>query len=229
MQDYHRFCSELQDNFGPLDPKGSAESELENLSMKDNQHISKYIVNFNRLAKQTGWDTVALRHSFYRGLPDRIKDQISQVGKPSDLLSMKTLAQSIDARYWERKAETTRDSGRNSAPSASKSPSNKSSSNNSYSKKFEKKTNSPSSGSPGTGNSTPKNPPAYADKLGKDGKLKPAERQRRIDNKLCMICGEQGHMARTCPKAKNNNSTPQTSGRAAATTNSETPAKESEK
>ena len=37
-------------------------------------------------------------------------------------------------------------------------------------------------------------------KLGKDGKLTPAERQRRMDNNLCMFCGSPGHMVKDCPK-----------------------------
>jgi Retrotransposon gag protein len=99
LDNYAKFCQELKTNFGPADPVGSAESELENLQMKDGQKIAKYVVTFNRLATQVRWGDNALRHSFYRGLPDRIKDQVAQVGKPDNLLGLKTLAQSIDARY----------------------------------------------------------------------------------------------------------------------------------
>ena len=53
--------------------------------MKPNQHIAKYLVEFNRLATITGWDNRALRHQFYRGLPACIKDEVSQVGKPITL------------------------------------------------------------------------------------------------------------------------------------------------
>jgi len=42
--------------------------------------------------------------------------------------------------------------------------------------------------------------PELQGKLGKDGKLTAEERQRRIDNKLCLFCGGTGHMARDCPK-----------------------------
>ena len=37
-------------------------------------------------------------------------------------------------------------------------------------------------------------------KLGKDGKLTPQERQRRMDNSLCLFCGKTGHIAKECPK-----------------------------
>jgi len=40
------------------------------------------------------------------------------------------------------------------------------------------------------------------DKLGKDGKLTPQERQHCFDNKLCLVCGQGGHITTACPKAK---------------------------
>ena len=52
MDSYHQFVSELQANFGPHDPVGDAEHQLDNLSMKEGQKINKYIVEFNRLAGQ---------------------------------------------------------------------------------------------------------------------------------------------------------------------------------
>ena len=38
-------------------------------------------------------------------------------------------------------------------------------------------------------------------KLKKDGKLLPEERQRRIDQGLCLLCDAKGHMVKDCPKA----------------------------
>jgi len=37
-------------------------------------------------------------------------------------------------------------------------------------------------------------------KLGKNGKLTPAERIRRFANNLCLFCGGVGHIAKECPK-----------------------------
>ncbi|KIK77766.1 hypothetical protein PAXRUDRAFT_70378, partial [Paxillus rubicundulus Ve08.2h10] len=83
MDDNWEFVFELQTNFRPHDPIGDAEHQLDHLSMhhmKDGQHINKYIIDFNHLATQVqGYGKGALRHHFYDGLPDRIKDKISQV------------------------------------------------------------------------------------------------------------------------------------------------------
>src|SRR6266581_4703462 len=116
MDDYPEFVQELKSNFGPHDPVGDAEHRLSNLSMKDNQQIAKYIVEFNCYASQVqGYGEGALHHYFYNRLPDRIKDQIANVGKPTHLHSLHLLAQDIDACYWECKAEVSRQT-RPSAP-----------------------------------------------------------------------------------------------------------------
>src|SRR6266581_4192976 len=66
MDDYPEFVQELKSNFGPHDPVGNAEHWLSNLSMKDNQQIVKYIVEFNRYTLQVqGYREDALHHYFY--------------------------------------------------------------------------------------------------------------------------------------------------------------------
>src|SRR3979490_78748 len=43
IDDYPEFVSELKDNFGPHDPVGKAEADLETLRMRDNQREIKYM------------------------------------------------------------------------------------------------------------------------------------------------------------------------------------------
>ena len=50
LSSYSEFVLELRANFGPYDPIGDTESELECLHMKDNQRITKYLVDFSHLA-----------------------------------------------------------------------------------------------------------------------------------------------------------------------------------
>jgi hypothetical protein len=194
--------------------------------MQDNQHIVKYNVEFNRLAIRTGWDDSVLRHRYYTGLAERIKDVMGPQGKPSTLDAMKTLAHSIDSRHWERQREKSRAGKSKADGKADKSdkPDHKSDhksddkkgstskhNNHKHNKDKQKNDSKSSSG----------NAPAYAEKLGKDGKLTQAERQRRFDNNLCMFCGGVGHGAKDCPKSSSSAS--KAKARAAQVKEKETP------
>ena len=206
MDSYHQFVSELKSNFGPHDPVRDAEHQLDNLSMKEGQKINKYTVEFNRLAGQVhGYGDGALCHIFYSSLPDHIKDEISCVRKPHTLNGFHTLAQTIDARYWEHKSEISCQTKNSSVPSISNSKSSASSSDSkgkskekdNKGKSSDNRNKSPSSSSSAS-KSTTSEAPSH---LRKDGKLTEEERQQHIKEKLCMFCGQPGHMAKDCPKS----------------------------
>jgi hypothetical protein len=139
-----------------------------------------------------------LRRLFYDGLPKRIKDDIARVGKPSTLSGLRNLAQTFDACYWERKSEVTQHA-KSSTPS------------NVFNKThipFRPAPSLPSN--PAAGSKAPKDnkkseaKPAKIDlssKLGDNGKLTMQECKRCFDEKLCMFCGQSGHMVKDCPKA----------------------------
>ena len=205
MDNWSAFVCTLRTQFGPIDPTADAEDSIDTLKMQDNQHIVKYNIEFNRLAIRTGWDESVLRHRYYSGLAERIKDIMGQHGKPATLDAMKLLAHSINARYWERQREKSRAS-KNKADKPDKpdnKPDNKSDdkkgsgSGNSNPKNKKDKHKADSKPTPSSSGNTS----SFTDKLGKDGKLTQAERQRRFDNNLCMFCGGVGHTAKDCPKS----------------------------
>src|SRR3984957_10308402 len=149
--------------------------------MKSSQRITKYIVEFNRLATITGWDSRALRHQFYHGLPSCIKDKLARIGKPATLPTLKALDQLIDGWYWEREEETQRERGnqpsdrkndksQNQASSLSNNNNNNNSNNNNKNKN--KKPNSSNNGSASQNPERKKTD--LGEKLGQDGKLTPA-------------------------------------------------------
>jgi hypothetical protein len=209
MDDFEELVHELERNFGPHNPAGEAENQLITLVMKDSQRISKYIVEFNRHASQVrGFGGGALRLAFYNGLPDRIKDKLTRIGKPEGLYELRELAQTIDARYWERKGETSRLTRPVQSTSTSTSKfSDRSADKPSFAKSATPNTPSSSTSSfkkapkDNTSGGKPFNKTDLSTKLGKDGKLTPEERQRRVDNNLCMFCGKSGHVARECYKS----------------------------
>jgi Retrotransposon gag protein len=191
--DYVEFCTILRNNFGPTDPAGAAQNDILSLSMKESQHISTYIVNFMRLSSQLGFNEEALSCLFYHGLPERIKDQIALTDKPVTYDGLRALVQNIDSRYWRRKAEISRNHPRastsTSTPTSARTPST------STKPSEPSKPTAPKSAPPATKSAD------LASKLGPDGKLSPAEKKRRMDNNLCLFCGEPGHRANACPKS----------------------------
>ena len=96
---------DLHMNFGPFNPVSDAEDHLNDISMKDNQHIIRYVVAFNRLAGRVSYDDAALHHCFYHGLPGHIKTRVTDLGKPDNLMAVCTMAQAINTHHLECKAE----------------------------------------------------------------------------------------------------------------------------
>jgi len=198
------FTDELASNFGTYDPVGEAEAELEGLRMHDSHQATKYFIKFQQLASRVEWGEAALRRQAYNGLAKRIKDDMVHHNKPNTLAGLRRLVQAIDARYWERKGELSREtraSGSSGNKSDNKPDSAKSDNKSGKSKSKQKDNNSGSTQGKGSSSDPKKSTPDLSSKLGKDGKLTPQERQRRLDNKLCLFCGTSGHVAKDCPKS----------------------------
>ena len=97
MNDHVVFVDDLKANFSPCDPVRDVEHQLDHLSMKDSQHISKFVDEFNYLASQVcSYGPSTLCHIFYNRMPDHIKGKISCIGKPTMLQGLCTLAQTIN-------------------------------------------------------------------------------------------------------------------------------------
>jgi Retrotransposon gag protein len=224
LEDWSEFIQVLRTQFGPIDPTADAEDGLDNLKMRDNHRIIKYNVDFNRFAIQTGWDDSVLRHRYYSGLAERIKDVIGQVGKPSTLTELKTLAHSIDARHWERLREKSRSDKSNQSNNNNKSDKKPHNSSNNQPSQSNKPQQNKQQGSNDKSNKSSSSPAksAISDGLTKEGKLTQQERQRRMDNNLCLYCGGVGHKADSCNKR--NSSAAKAKGRAAQVDTPPTPA-----
>ena len=123
LDNWNSFVDELQDNFGPFDESADVEHDLTNLRMKDTQRISDYLVRFNSLAVRCSWGESALRYRFYEGLPAHLKDEICKGdGKLTTLAELRRKAQNIDARYWERVQERSREQNQRPSTTQKTSP-----------------------------------------------------------------------------------------------------------
>jgi len=218
INDWNEFVTELQTHFGLADLKGEAAELLENLHMKPSDRITTYNVEFMRLSSCLNWGNDLLVYRFYKGLPDRLQDKISELpaGKPKKLAVLRDAAITLDNRYWERQREQTRargateaivasqnrkNSGQTPAVSTAKpSPSPLVHTNNNNNNKGKGPAVTPKTTQPSGTYKPLAGKPDLTDKLGKDGKLNAEEKKRRTDNNLCMYCGNAGHDASNCRK-----------------------------
>jgi Retrotransposon gag protein len=219
LQDWDSFRVELETNFGPFDNAAQAEIELEKIIMKEHHKAARYFIEFARASTRTQWNDAALRHFAYRGLAKRIKDDLLHFPRYKSLAELRNFALEIDSRYWERKeydsistpSKTSHNTNANR--SSPQTFLNQQSNQGSSKKNRGKNSSSKSSNSAST---SQEKTPDISSKLGKDGKLLPEERQRRIDQGLCLLCGTKGHLVKECPKSTTS-SKPATSLKARST------------
>ena len=77
--------------------------DLERLRQKGS--AANYTADFQRVAFNTGFDEVAMRAAFYRGLKEEIKDELLHSDPATDFPSLVKLAVDIDERLYHRKME----------------------------------------------------------------------------------------------------------------------------
>ena len=218
--DWDYFKSTLETNFGTIDPVGDAKEQIMVLKMRNDQKILEYNVKFQQLAsKLDDWGDKALRTHYYRGLPNRIKDALALRGElPTSLYRLKEEAIILDKRHWERRSETTRESQASSSRNTdrrNRSPECRhetpyTNNNNCFRTNNNNNNNRAQSSAPcnspgpsqnnNNNNQNRSTTPSISNLLGKDGKLKPEERQRRITNNLCLRCGAAGHKVDACTR-----------------------------
>ena len=211
---FQHLIKELQDNFGVYDAVGDAESKLSNLYMKDSDRLNKYTVKFNQYAALVHWDHAALHYFFHKGLAPRLKDELVHVAEARTLRELRKQVSELDNRYWQRHFKRAREQKSHPSSDSKSKKSNQSSNTSSSSNNKSNSSNSSGGSVSGSGSGKPQsnsnsggsnnssnNKKPYADKLGKDGKLNQAERDRRRKNNLCMFCGGN-HKLEDCNKRK---------------------------
>lgn len=189
------FWTILRDRFGNPDHLRSVERQLTNLQMKDTDHVNRHIVRFDTLATQLRWNEAALRSRFELSLNSRLKDDLGRMDPAvmRDLPLMKERVLALDRRYWERQEEIKREKGKSGNPDSGprKPANNPSSSSSSSSPRPPNKPANTSSPSSSSSNSRPSTDAS--------GRITAEERKRRMDNRLCLYCGKEGHGVKNCP------------------------------
>jgi hypothetical protein len=178
LSDFSLFVARFRSTFGDPNPVSTSERELARL-YQGKFSASEYAATFQRHAARTKWNEEALKYQFIKGLNNDIKDELSTRDLPEDLPSYISKVILLDNQMRDRKLQRGtyhhyhhyhRD--RNDSSS------------------FEKKS-APESRGP--------TPMEIGSVQKKYSPLSAEERKRRIDNKLCLYCGQAGHLATSCP------------------------------
>jgi hypothetical protein len=170
---WKQFVQSASETFGEPCRILNAESHLMNLV----QHGSliDYVTEFTTLASELEWSENALISHFRRGLSPAILDLMVTYGVPRSLNEVITLATQLDSRIWENKQ--IRKSRSIPAEKMQQRPHRL---------------------------PAPRPPPARtSDAMEIDasrrGPIDSSERNRRIQNNLCLYCGNSGHRLKDCP------------------------------
>ena len=125
-------------------------------------------------------DNGTLRHYFYNGLLDQIKDEFSHIGKPWSLDRLHALMQEIDACYWEHK-DKIQQAGKSQTTTTTK-PFNSGGTLTSKTRNEKSKSSNPATSPPSKTSLSRSSKPGLNDKLGKDGKLMAIKRKHHCQD-----------------------------------------------
>lgn len=183
ITDWDVFKAEFVTAFYDPDETRSAAHKMREL--KQRRSAAEYVAEFRELVAILGWTEEAqLRHQFYQGLKDHVKDDLSTRDDPTSLDALITLAIKIDNRHYTRSLEKKESSGHsNPRPAPRPQP------------RVEPTPSLPPP--PVTQQYIPMDLSATNSR-----RISAQERKRRFDNQLCLYCGQAGHRKSACPSLR---------------------------
>ncbi len=181
LSSFSSFSAELCTVFDKPLQGQEASKRLLSLS-QGSQSVADYSVDFRIVASESGWGERELKGVFLKSLSEEMKDELATKEEPGSLEEFILLAIRMDNRLRERNRERAQNRAarsRSLAPSAGQV------------KPPYQSTSQASSSAPSAAQEEPM-------QLGR-AKLLPSEHQRRINQRLCIYCGQAGHFLASCP------------------------------
>jgi regulator of replication initiation timing len=187
---FKAFADALTSMYGDRHLVEAMELEIDQLTQTSS--VAVYSTEFRRLQQYISWDDAALRHRFYRGLRNSVKDALVHEPKPGTLSELMETANRLDNRIAERYAERSASRQPNSAPRPRATPPARTT------------PVAPSAPTPTPVLPSPTPPvaggptPMELDSS-RPREVSETERERRRALNLCFYCGERGHRGFNCP------------------------------
>jgi hypothetical protein len=180
--DFDLFTKELLKNLGDPDRIRTLTRDLQTLTQSGS--ASDYTARFYQISSYLSWNDNALRDQYYTGLKPAVKDALAYSNSdPDTLKELSDLAIRLDNRLFERRIETRKTNDKREHRTGTSTPRYNQSSNS---------TSARTGPVPMDIDATKHNKPFKP--------LTPEERKRRMDNNLCLYCGEAGHRVPQCPQ-----------------------------
>lgn len=210
LNDYDEFVLHMSTNFGDPDERGTARRKLK--ALRQTGSASAYFSELQQYVAILGWlDQEPIVDRAIEGLKPSLKDELArEKDRPATLAELIKYVVPLDNRLYEREQERKREQKDDKDNSG-------------------KQQNRQTTGNSGTGNTT-NNPnrqtstkvvethvtagnyrPTTANTTSFQrtstfnntrGPLSAEEKQRRINEGLCLWCGVKGHISRDCPDLK---------------------------
>ena len=191
LSDFNTFCLELIRNLGDPDREKNMAKKLNGISQTSS--AANYRTEFDNISQYLTWDDSALRAKFYDGLKSDVKDALSYVlEEPNNYKDFQDLCIRLDNRIYERKTETRGRTDHRTKPVERTV-------NRTVTRTFPTPRTSSSTTTSNRTSTGPVPMDLDATRSKKFKPLTPQERQKRIDNNLCLYSGESGHRAGQCP------------------------------
>ena len=175
LSNFEAFLEAFEEAFGEHDKARWATTKIRALR-QGTRSASIYASDFRQLACDINWDEEALMSQFYWGLRDDVKDLLLSLPDPRTLNEAISQAVKCDNRLFQRRQDqrswtSPKQHATRFAPTMSAS-----------------NTNFQSEGEDMQIDAVRFKP------------LSPQEKKRRLEEGLCLYCGEVGHKAGDCPK-----------------------------
>jgi hypothetical protein len=213
VTNYKTFLASLESTFGDIDAKATAERQLR--SLRQTTSASSYSTSFQQIVSFLEWDDAALGYAFYNGLKDSVKDELAKDDRPASLSALMEKAIKIDNRQFERNREKQASLAR-SNPTTTTSTQQRFVPTHLVQRPSLRSIPIPLASQPRSVpvQNTPvvkKELPTYqpipntSRSLHSSGKLPDTERAFRLQNNLCLYCGQSGHSVKNCSTLQQKN------------------------
>lgn len=174
LSNFEMFLEAFAEAFGEHDKVRWATTKIRSLR-QGARSASVYASDFRQLASDINWGEEALVSQFYWGLRDDVKDLLLSLPDPQTLNEAISQAVKCDNRLFQRRQDQ-RPRDQTTRYNTTISANNLSSHSEAEAMQIDAVRFKP---------------------------LSPEERTRRMEEGLCLYCGEQGHKVGSCPKKQN--------------------------